>query len=76
MNKLVTSKVANLWLMDLLKFEPFDRLLKQKQTLKLHQILLDLELHISLFSARIRKQTRLCYLVVSMIQEWTLQLPV
>ena len=25
MNKLVTSKVASLWLMGLLKFEPFDR---------------------------------------------------
>ena len=44
--------------------------------LKLHQILHDLELHISLFSARIRKQTKLYYLAVSMIQEWTLPLPV
>ena len=48
-------------------------LLEQQQTRKLYQILLDLELHISLFSARIPKQTRRHYLVVSMIQEWMLQ---
>ena len=47
--------------------------LEQQQTRKLYQILLDLELHISLFSARIPKQTRRYYLVVSMIQEWMLQ---
>ena len=47
--------------------------LEQQQTQNLHEILLNLELHISLFSARIPKQTRQYYLVVSMIQEWMLR---
>ena len=50
--------------------------LEQQQTRKRHEILLDLELHILLFAARILKQTRQYYLAASLIEEWMLQLPV